>query len=432
MSMLSESYDVATRLLRWASPTVSRGSSKVAEGVRGRTDALEVLSSWVRIHRTVDSPLIWTHAPSVGEGLQAKAVLEALLEVRPELQSVYTFFSPSAERFARDLQVNVAGYLPGDVKSELELLLAGLAPGLVSFTKTEVWPGLTAAAVGSGIPVILCAATLSAGARRRRLGARQLLRPTFGALSKVLAIAQEDGERFLELGVSSDCIEVTGDPGIDSAWSRVQGAAPEAPYLAPFLQEDRPTLVAGSTWRSDEELLVPVLKELGQRFTHLRSIIAPHEPNPTHLDRLEMMIRKTGLRTIRLEEVERKGDDGGADIVLVDRVGVLAHLYSVGSVAYVGGGFQSDGLHSVLEPAAAGLPVVFGPRHEGARAASDLIRLGGAQSIEEESNLTGTLHAWLEDAGLREESGANALGYIERHRGAAGRTALAIAEFLPA
>lgn len=176
---------------------------------------------------------------------------------------------------------------------------------------------------------------------------------------------------------------------------------------------------------------MPVLKELGQRFTHLRSIIAPHEPNPTHLDRLEMMISKTGLRTIRLEEVERKGDDGGADIVLVDRVGVLAHLYSVGSVAYVGGGFQSDGLHSVLEPAAAGLPVVFGPRHDGARAASDLIRLGGAQSIEEESNLTGTLHAWLEDAGLREESGANALGYIERHRGAAGRTALAIAEFLP-
>ncbi len=418
--------------MRWASPTFSSGSSKVAEGVRGRTDALEVLSSWARVHRTADSPLIWTHAPSVGEGLQAKVVLEALLEVRPVLQSVYTFFSPSAAPFARDLQVNVAGYLPWDVRSELERLLAGLAPGLVSFTKTEVWPGLTAAAVGSGIPVILCAATLSEGARRRRLGARQLLRPTFGALSKVLAIAQEDGERFLELGVSSDCIEVTGDPGIDSAWIRVQDAAPGAPYLAPFLQEDRPTLVAGSTWRSDEERLVPVVKELGQRFTHLRSIIAPHEPSPTHLDRLEMMIRKAGLRTVRLEEVERRGDDGGADIVLVDRVGVLAHLYSVGSIAYVGGGFQSDGLHSVLEPAAAGLPVVFGPRHGGVRAASDLIRLGGAQSIEGESNLTGTLHAWLEDAGLREESGANALGYIERHRGAAGRTALAIAEFFPA
>ena len=430
--MLSGSYDVATRLLRWASPTFSRGSSKVAKGVRGRADALEALSSWARIHRAAASPLIWAHAPSVGEGLQAKAVLEALLEVRPALQSVYTFFSPSAERFARDLQVNVAAYLPWDVRSELERLLAGLAPGLVSFTKTEVWPGLTAAAAGSGIPVTLCAATLSAGARRRRLGARQLLRPTFGALSKVLAIAQEDGERFLELGVPSDRIEVTGDPGIDSAWIRAQGATPGAPYLTPFLQDDRPTLVAGSTWRPDEELLVPVLRELGQRFTHLRSIIAPHEPNDTHLARLEMMSRKAGLRTVRLEEVEERGNDRGADVVLVDRVGILAHLYTVGSVAYVGGGFQSDGLHSVLEPAAAGLPVVFGPRHEGARAASDLIRLGGAQSIQGESDLTHTLHAWLEDTELREESGAKSLGYIERHRGAAECTARAMAAFLPA
>ena len=366
------------------------------------------------------------HAPSVGEGLQAKAVLDALLELVPTLQSVYTFFSPSAEGLARGLPVDVASYLPWDVRTELEGLLEMLDPGLVSFTKTEVWPGLTSAASQLGIPVILCAATLSAGAGRLRPGARQLLRPTFGTLSRVLAIAEEDADRFLDLGVPSERIEVTGDPGTDSAWARARGANPGSPYLAPFAGDDRPTLVAGSTWRADEEILVPVLGELGTRFPELRSIIAPHEPHPSHLDRLEWMIRSEGLGAVRLEEVEHRGDDGGANVVIVDRIGVLAHLYTVGSFAYVGGGWGRAGLHSVLEPAAAGLPVLFGPRHQSSRAGEDLLGLGGARSIATATDLERTLRAWLADGELRAQIGARASGYIERHRGAAERTAKAM------
>ncbi len=372
------------------------------------------------------------HAPSVGEGLQAKAVFESLLETYSTLQSAYTFFSPSAVKLARDLEVDVAGYLPWDVSSELEQLLTELAPDLVSFTKTEVWPGLTTAATGRGIPVVLCAATLSEGAGRLRPGARQLLRPTFSSLSKVLAIAEEDGERFLDLGVPSQRIEVTGDPGIDSAWVRARGAMPSAPYLAPFLRDDRPTLVAGSTWRSDEELLIPVVRELKGRFGHLRSIIAPHEPTAGHLHRLELAVRKAGFETDRLARIEDRGDDVGVDVVLVDRVGILAHLYTLGSIAYVGGGFRRDGLHSVLEPAAVGLPVVFGPQHAHARAASELIRDGGASSVDGGAGLLNTLQGWMEDKELRTATGENALGYIERHRGAADRTARAVAEFFPA
>ncbi len=431
--MLTGSYDVTMRLLRWASPIVSRGPSKLAVGVTGRRHALQSLRSWAEMGRDRTHPLVWMHAPSVGEGLQAKAVLQALVETRPLLQSLYTFFSPSAVDFAKAFPSDISAYLPWDVGSELNDLLRQLDPRLVSFTKTEVWPGLTGAAASIGIPVVLCAATLSRAAGRLRPGVRQFLRPTFGSLSRVLAIAQEDGERFLSLGVSSDSIEVTGDPGIDSAWIRARSAAPETAYLAPFLNsDDRPTLVAGSTWKADEEVLLPTLRQLKESLPRFRAIIAPHEPRETHLGRLEKMARDEGLTTDRLGEVQARGDDKGADVVLVDSVGLLAHLYTVGSVAYVGGGFGRGGLHSVLEPAAAGLPVVFGPRHRGSRSARELIQVSGATSVTGGTDLSSTLRALMESADLRGETGANALGYIERHRGAAQRTAQILAGFLPA
>jgi len=371
------------------------------------------------------------HAPSVGEGLQAKVVFEELRHERPSVQSVYTFFSPSAEALAAGLPVDVSTYLPWDVCSDLRSIVSRLSPGLVSFTKTEVWPGLTRAASEEGIPVILCAATLSRGAGRLRPGARRFLTPTFSALSKILAISEDDGERFVQLGVSRDRIEVTGDPGVDSAWRRARTADPQASYLLPFLADPRPTLVAGSTWPSDEVLLIPVLQELAGRFPGLRSIIAPHEPSLAHLDRLEQRARAAGLSTLRLAEVEGTGWDGGADLVLVDRVGVLAHLYTVGSFAYVGGGFRHAGLHSVLEPAAAALPVLFGLRHRGFGAAQDLLERNGGQRVTGGRDLAAALQRWLEDEGLRVEIGKNAQGYVELHRGAAERTARAMAGFLP-
>ena len=431
MPTLSGSYDVAMRALRWASPPLARGSSKLARGLRGRSYALEVLQTWAGAGRDRSRALIWMHAPSVGEGLQAKVVFEELRHERPSVQSVYTFFSPSAEVLAAGLPVDVSAYLPWDVRADLRLLVSRLSPGLVSFTKTEVWPGLTKVASEEGIPVILCAAALSKKAGRLRPGARRFLAPTFGALAKVLAIAEDDGERFVQLGVSRDRIEVTGDPGVDSAWRRARAADPQAPHLAPFVADPRPTLVAGSTWPSDEALLIPVLQELAGRFPGLRSIVAPHEPSPAHLDRLEQRASAAGLRSIRLAEVEEKGGDDGADIVLVDKVGVLAHLYTVGSIAYVGGGFRQAGLHSVLEPAAAALPVLFGSRHRGSGAAQDLVQRNGGRRVTGGPDLMAALQRWLEDEDRRLEIGENARGYVELHRGAAERTARAMAGFLP-
>lgn len=430
MSLSAQFYDAAIRVIRGSAPLWSRGSFKRSRGVEGRKGALERLRSWAEAHRDPARPLVWFHAPSVGEGHQARSVLEALREERPELQSIFTIFSPSAEAFARGLPVDAADYLPWDVRAELDGLFDAVAPSLIAFTKTEVWPGLTAVAAAHGVPVVLTAATLPEGSGRLRPLARPLLQPAFSTLERVLAIAEEDGARFRRLDVAEDRIQVTGDPGIDSAQKRAGEADPAAPYLAPFHADPRPTLVAGSTWPADERILVPAAARVREERPDVRLVVAPHEPHEGHLRPLAAALGAAGFQCRTLAEMEAAECVEGVDAVLVDRVGVLSHLYTVGTWAYVGGGFGKDGLHSVLEPAAAGLPTLFGPRYAGSRAAVDLVSLGGGRAVDDAEDLAAVLHTWLSDPELQAEVAGQAHGYIESHRGAAGRTAKAMAALL--
>jgi 3-deoxy-D-manno-octulosonic-acid transferase len=333
---------------------------------------------------------------------------------------------------ARSMPVSIAGYLPWDIRSEMGDLLDVLDPQLISFTKTEVWPGLTTAAIAHGVPVVLAAATLPASAGRLRTPGRLLLRPTFEALSAVCAISEKDGERFLRLGVPAERIEVTGDPGVDSAWQRVREANLQSPHLAPFVTDPAPTLVAGSTWPEDEKVLLPTLREMRERESGFRVVIAPHEPEEPHLKLLEEGLLAAGFRTVRLDEVEERGSIGDADAIVVNRVGVLAQLYRIGSVAFVGGGFGTNGLHSVLEPAAAGIPSLFGPHHSNSLASSELVRIGGARVGHDSGEMIQILGTWFRDLLPMEEAGTSASGYIEEHRGASLRTARILDRYVPA
>jgi len=271
-------------------------------------------------------------------------VLEALLELRPDLQAAYTHFSPSAEALARRMPAAWAGYLPWDLPEEMAPALDALRPGLLAFTKTEAWPVLTAEAASRGIPVTLVGGTVPPGSSRARWPGRTLLRPTWARLSLVAAISDADAEGFRALGVPSGALRVTGDPGIDSAAARARGADPDAPYLRPFREAPRPTVVAGSTWPSDTAVLLPALAAARKRAPEVRAVLAPHEPSEAVVRGLLAELERDGWRAATLAAVEERGAEG-VDAVVVDRVGVLAHLYTVGRVAYVGGGFHDAGLH---------------------------------------------------------------------------------------
>lgn len=423
MSPVPVLYRLAVATTRLVSPLVSRGGGKVARGVRGRKHAHEALAAWGTGARDPGTPAAWFHAPSVGEGLQAGAVIEALRERRPSLQVVFTHFSPSAEGLGSRFGADVEAYLPWDVASLVRQALDGVRPDLLSFTKTEVWPVLVDEAVSRGVPVVLVGGSVPPGAGRSRWPARAALRRTWSRLSLVCAISDADAAGFVELGVPEARVRTTGDPATDSAIRRLGEVDPSAPYLAPFHRTPRPTVVAGSTWPQDETVLMPAMREVRRRIPDVRLVIAPHEPRAEVVSGLMDRLRSLGWKVRPLSAVEARGSPGDAAAVVVDSVGQLAHLYSIGDVAYVGGGFGKAGLHSVLEPAAAGIPPVFGPRHRNARAADGLAAAGGARIAADAESLAHALTDWLADADARNRASERALHYIDTHRGAASKTA---------
>jgi 3-deoxy-D-manno-octulosonic-acid transferase len=431
MSAFLTTYKVLLGLARTASPLVGPGSSKFAQGLAGRRSAHDKLARWGREQRDAARPTVWFHAPSVGEGLQALAVIEALRERDPSVQIAFTHFSPSAVRLASQMSVDVAGYLPWDLPGPIAQVLDAMSPDLIVFTKTEVWPVLVDEAGRRGIEVALVAGTVAEGSSRLRPVVRAFLAQSWHALKSACAVADADATRLRTLGVSKDALSVTGDPGIDSAAQRARAADPSAPFLAPFLADARPTLVAGSTWSADEDVLLPALLGVREQVPDLRLILAPHEPKTGHVNVTCRRLAVDGWSTATLSDIELSGSVEGVDAVVVDRVGALTELYTVGRVAYVGGGFHGAGLHSVLEPAAARLPILFGPRHHSASAAADLIAAGGARSIEGRNVMAEALLTWLTDDAKRDHAAQEAFGYIQAHLGAASRTAAALLKVLP-
>jgi 3-deoxy-D-manno-octulosonic-acid transferase len=167
----------------------------------------------------------------------------------------------------------------------------------------------------------------------------------------------------------------------------------------------------------------------------LRLVIAPHEPTPEHLAALDGKLdycMPAEMRRVRLSSLlpahgaqplaARDPAPRDWDAVVVDVIGVLAELYTVASLAYVGGGFHGKGLHSVIEPAAAGVPVLFGPRWRGSRDARLLLEAGAARSARDRRDLAAALTAWLTDETARASAGLAARAVVERGRGAADRS----------
>ena len=393
---------------------------KFARAVRARRLVVDRMAAWGNQHRDPDRPLLWLHAASVGEGLQAEVVLRVLRERHPDWQVVYTHFSPSAEPLAARQPADLTSYLPWDTGEATVRCLEAIRPTALVFAKLDLWPELACQATDRGARVGLIAATVSPVSSRLRWPARSLLRRGYAAVAAAGAIAQPDADRLTLLGVPADRIEVLGDPRFDSALHAIAATDPTDPALR--FREGPPVLVAGSTWPRDEAVVLQAFAEVRRVHPDARLIVAPHEPSAAHLVSVRAQSRKHGLEDpILLDDASPD-----ASFVLVDRVGVLARLYGSAALAHVGGGFGTAGLHSVIEPAAWGIPASVGPRWQASREAGMLADAGGAVVLgvaQPARDLAAWWSAMLADRGERERMGRAAAAVIDAGRGSAARQA---------
>jgi 3-deoxy-D-manno-octulosonic-acid transferase len=417
-------------------------NAKLARGLAGRRGLAQRYAAWGATQRDARRPLVWFHAPSVGEGLQTRPVIEILRAERPAWQLAYSFFSPSAERLARSMPVDYADYLPLDRPRDVAAALDALAPAALVFGKLDVWPELTLAAAARGVRLGLISATVAETSSRLAWPVRGWASPAYAALDRIGAIAPEDAARLERLGARPQAITVTGDTRYDSVADRAERLDRAREPFASLAAGGTGlfTIVAGSTWPADETVVLPAFAQLraDSESPPARLILAPHEPTPAHLAGIRRAAREAGLpQPVPLSQLAGSAASWNAPLVVVDQVGLLADLYALGQTAFVGGGYHQAGLHSVLEPAVFGAPIAFGPRWRMSRDAALLLERGGAVALPTPGGARRLLaehwRMWRSDVAARTRAGTAAAAVVREGRGAAARTAqLVIALLEPA
>ena len=401
---------------------------KIKEGIRGRKGVFAALAKQLRTARPL-AKTAWFHFTSVGEFEQAKPLIEALYA---ETRIVLTFFSPSVAPNAHAYPyADAAVYLPLDTPRNAERLIQHIEPSLVVFSKFDIWPNLVWRAAKHNIPIIVVAGTLHANSRRLSRFAKPFFRSVHRHIRVHCAISEADAARFQELCSPTHEIVVTGDTRYEQVYRRAIAVDPDTEFFPGQDTLKRRILIAGSTYTADEKVLFPAYRLLRENmpanFPHL--ILVPHEPTPERIEEIREYLNREGLAYLCFSELTSGVDLSTVDVLVVDSVGLLAKLYGLADIAFVGGSFRGS-VHNVMEPAALAKPVIFGPTIQNAYEASLLMDRGGAKLVRTAQELAVAISAWLTDEAALATAGNIGQQLIQENLGAVERTLVHLRKYV--
>lgn len=394
-------YTIAIYLYALAVRLASLTNRKARLMIKGHRKTWRTL----RDHAKERQHYVWFHAASLGEFEQGRPLMERLRREHPEKRILLTFFSPSGYEVRKDYAgADLVCYLPFDTPLNARRFVQLVQPEKAFFIKYEFWHHYIDELHRAGVPVY----SVSSIFRNDQI----FFRPYGRGYARVLHhfnhffVQNEASRRLLNsLGVTQ--VSVTGDTRFDRVID-IRNQAKSLP-LAAALTGDSRTIVAGSTWPPDEEILIPYFN----RHPELKLIIAPHEVNEERLRSIEQRLKRPALRYSQATPES----SAQADCLIIDGYGLLSSLYRYATLAYVGGGF-GVGIHNVPEAAVYGVPVFFGPNNQRFREARDLINEGGSFEVTSADDFQAQADRLLADERALAKSGQAAGDYIRRNSGA--------------
>ena len=355
--------------------------------------------------------IIWFHVASYGEFEEARPVIEATRKRFPGRKILLTVFSPSVyEPMKHYDQVDWVFYLPLDTPWNARRFLDAVRPSKAIFNIGEHWPFLLNELRRRGVETYIMSVRMEPDSPYRKWYGRvqrQILRECY----RCVMVQNEESLRLLkEMGVPE--VKVVGDARVDRVVTVCRQAWSD-PIVDTWCDGVK-VFVAGSTYAPEDRMLV----ELANTHPEARMLIIPHELDPAQVNAILEGARNGAVRYT--DYVGKKADDAllGAQILVVDTVGMLSRLYRYGFAAYVGGGLTGPMPHSVIEPAAYGIPVAFGPRYERELHCKDLAALEAGFPVGNQQELEFFYEKSLGDRAFLQRTGRIAADYCRRSAGA--------------
>ena len=355
---------------------------------------------------------IWFHASSLGEFEQGRPMMEKIKAEHPEYKILLTFFSPSGYEVRKNYNgADVICYLPFDTPYRVKKFLNLANPSIAVFIKYEFWGNYLQELKHRNIPVYI----ISSIFRRDQLFFKWFGYPYRKMLYCFTHLfVQDDRSAALlkEFGITN--VTVTGDTRFDRVLdvrNQARELSPVEHFVCEGGKEKRLTLVAGSSWPQDEEILIPYFNE----HPEMKLIIAPHEIHREHLMYIESLLKRPSVRLSDVFHDQSLAE--GKDCLIVDSFGLLSSIYRYGTIAYIGGGFGA-GIHNTLEAAVYGIPVLFGPKYHKFKEAKDLIKVGGGFSVSDKQSFCEKMDELLTYHEVLEAAGESAGQFVNGNAGA--------------
>ncbi len=356
-----------------------------------------------------DNPYIWFHCASLGEFEQGRPVIEETKKQYPAYKIILTFFSPSGYEIRKNYDgADVVCYLPVDTKSNARDFLDIVNPDKVFFVKYEYWYNYITELKSREIPLFVISAIFRENQQFfKNTPWGKWYRKMLFSFEHIFIQNENSAALLKKLGVEN--FTVSGDTRFDRV-AAIAGSAKSFEIVEKF-KGDKLLIVAGSTWKPDEELLVEFINSY-KEINSIKFIIAPHEVSASNINRIHQLLKKTAVSFSQIENSNVED----LDVLIIDSIGILSSLYQYGNLAYIGGGF-GVGIHNILEAATFGLPVLFGPNYQKFKEAVDLVEEKGAFPIENFSQLEAAFSKLINSNSELEKASAVCKKYVEKNVG---------------
>jgi 3-deoxy-D-manno-octulosonic-acid transferase len=379
------------------------------------------------LSRPLPAGAVWFHGVSVGEIHLLRQVVSAWRRRLPEAPCVISTTTDTgfaeAKRIFADLPVF---FFPLDFSWAVRRTLRQVRPALVVLAEADLWPNFLLAARAQGVPVAVINGRMSPRSLRRYQNVGFLARRLFGMLDLLLVQTPEHARAMRQLGVRPERIHVTGSVKFDGVSGQRDQPAIAALRRLFEVQPGQQVLVAGSTQPVEEEMVLAIYRRLRQAHAALRLILVPRQKE--RFEEVAVLLQKSGLRYGRRSQ----GTNLGAEVVLVDTMGELAAVWGLADVAFVGGSLDGRrGGQNMIEPAAYGAAVVFGPHVWNFQdIARRLLEARAACQVHDAAELETVIGWLLADDAERQRLGEAARRFVRSQQGAAEQTITLLAPLL--
>ncbi|MBI5629425.1 MAG: 3-deoxy-D-manno-octulosonic acid transferase [Elusimicrobia bacterium] len=328
--------------------------------------------------------VVWIHAASSGEVGAMAGFIKALAHRDPGARILVTSSTSAGRERARALPgVSAAVMAPLDFIPCLGRFITAARPRALLIAETELWPAMIEFCSRRAIPIAVLNARLSERSFGRYRKARIFVRPYLRRISLICAQDEAEAGRFLELGANPDAVRVAGNMKCDQSEPPAQiGEVQGAFRLLGW--EGRPVFVAGSTHPGEEEILLDAYARARRSFPELKLVLAPRHVERT--ERAETLLRAKGIDFACWSDLTRGIPQTKTSVLLLDIMGLLPSFYALARACFVGGSLVPVGGHSLLEPALAGSPVLFGPHVDNTESVARLLESAGCGFMVEDAD----------------------------------------------